>query len=148
MGTPAPTPSPTPPPTTPPAVEWVQQTNTQCGSTDAENTAAEAAIGRNNMLTPGRNENSQLKDYGGQSKTLAQCQADCLANTMCRGVEVVSNSADPGHSAACSLMYSGTSGGSSSVASCWYIKKNGKVWKYLVPTPAPTYAPMPVFNLR
>merc|ERR1719336_22616 len=109
--------------------EWVQQTSTQCGSTHAENTAAEAAIGRNNMYSPGRTENSHLKDYGGQSKTLAQCQADCLANSMCRGIEVGSNSADPSHSASCSLMYSGTSGGSWS-GSCWYIKKNGKVWKY------------------
>jgi len=112
-----------------PAVEWVQQTSTQCGSTHAENTAAEAAIGRNNMHSPGRTENSHLKDYGGQSKTLAQCQADCLANSLCRGIEVGSNSADPSQSSSCCLMYSGTSGGSWS-GSCWYIKKNGKVWKY------------------
>jgi len=110
--------------------EWVQQTNTQCGSTDAENAAAEAAIGRHNMHSPGRHDNSHLKDYGGQTKTLAQCQADCLANSMCRGIEFQSNSADPSQSSRCKLMYSGTNGGSYSGA-CWYIKKNGKVWKYV-----------------
>lgn len=111
------------------AVEWVQQKSTQCGATDEMNAAAEAAIGRQNMYSPDNNQNSHLKDYGGQSKTLAQCQADCLANTMCRGIEVSSNSADPSHSAGCALMHSGH-GSAGWSGSCWYIKKNGDVWRH------------------
>jgi len=114
---------------TPDQFEWVQQAKTQCGSTAAENTAAEAAIGRANMHSPGRTDNSHLKAYGGTSIPLAQCQEECLANPMCRGIEVNSNSVEANSKSGCCFMYSGTSGGGWS-GSCWYIKKNGKVWKY------------------
>jgi len=109
--------------------EWVQQPHTQCGSTAAENTAAEAAIGRANMSSPGRTDNSHLKPYGGTSIPLAQCQEECLANPMCRGIEVSDNEVEADHASPCCFMYSGTGAGSWT-GSCWYIKKNGKVWKY------------------
>jgi len=113
-------------------IEWVQQMNTYCGSTAVEDTAAEAAIGRQNMWG-----SAYLKPLGGQWMSLAQCQADCLANVMCRGVQVNHNSADLNHGTQCYLTYSGSSGGGGNgYWGCWYIKKNGKVWKYEALNPA------------
>jgi len=131
------TPLPNSPPATPrppfaPAVYgWVQQTSTECGATNAENTAAAAAGVP--MHSPTANDNSHLSWAAvaqAALRTIGECKQYCIETPFCRAIEVATNSADDSTSVGCTLMHSGTNGGSWHLGSCWYMTVNGAVPSY------------------
>jgi len=107
-----------------PTSVWTQQTSTQCGSTTAENTAANAAGVEQH--SPNRHDNSHLKDFNAGTISLSACKARCMETKYCRGIERTSNAATDSDTASCWLMYSGTDGGSWS-GSCWYFQIGGSI---------------------